>query len=159
MFLRESCWDTADATLVAKTSSGEGRDRGSERSHCYRYRPKNIFLPTKSAKDTDETDKWGAGAAGIGVALSSEVLRNTVVFVVPESTPGDTQAVLPNKMSGFIKEITESEISPVDWGVQVSKTRGQKMWWPISAFFFFLMQLEIQEKLLICLCLIWVRKI
>lgn len=159
MFLRESCWDTADATLVAKTSSGEGRDRGSERPHCYRYRPKNIFLPTKSAKDTDETDKWEAGAADIGVALSSEVLRNTVVFVVPESTPGDTQAVLPNKMSGFIKEITESEISPVDWGVQVSKTRGQKMWWPISASFFFLMQLEIQEKLLIWLCLIWVRKI
>lgn len=81
MFLREFCWDTADATLVTKTCPGEGRDHGSERPHCYRSKPKDVLL-IPSAKDTDETDKSEADEADIAVAQSSEVLRNTMMFVV-----------------------------------------------------------------------------
>lgn len=159
MFLVEFCWDTAAATLVTKTSSGEGRDYGLTGPIATGIGLR-MFYSLLSAKNTDETDKWeAADGADIAVVQSSEVLRNTVLFVVLENTPGHSQAILPKKMSGFINEITASEISPVYWGAQVSKMRGQKIWWPTSASFFFLMKLEIQEKLLIWLCLIWVRKI
>lgn len=60
-----------------------------------------------------------------------------------ESTPGDSQAVLPNKMCGFIDEVTASEISPVDWEAQVSKMRRQKNVMAYFSFLFFLMELEI----------------
>lgn len=59
-----------------------------------------IFYCLLHAKDVDETDKWEGDAAGFVVAYSSKVLRNTMVFVVPESTPADSHAAHPTKMSG-----------------------------------------------------------
>lgn len=85
-----------------------------------------MFYWLLSAKDTGERDKWEADAADVNVAQYSKVLRNSGVFVILESTSGDSQAVLPNKVNGFINEITASEISPVDSGAQGSKMRGQK---------------------------------
>lgn len=72
-----------------------------------------------------------------------------VVFVGPESTPEDSHAAHLPKMSGFINEITESELNCMDWRVQVSKARRQKNHDAPSASFLFLMELEIQGKLLV----------
>lgn len=65
------------------------------------------------------------------------MFRNSGVFVVLEITSGDSQAVLPNKVNGFINEIAASEISPVDSGAQVSKMRRQKFDGLFSLLFLF----------------------
>lgn len=82
-----------------------------------------IFYYISNAKDADETEKWEGDAADFVVASFSKELRNTVVFVVPESTPADSHAAHPTKTSGFTNEISESEINSIDYGVQVSKAR------------------------------------
>lgn len=68
-----------------------------------------IFYCLLNANDVDETDKWDGDWADFVVARSSKELGNTAVFVVPESTPGDSRAARSTKTSGFINEITESD--------------------------------------------------